>query len=114
ISGFYGSGKSHLAGMLAALWTNIEFPDGATAEGLIPHFPPEVSAPLKELRIAAKRAGGLVAAGDTLGTGPSDPAEATLGIILRATGLPSDLRAAQVAFWLDDTGILENVRSDLG
>ena len=114
ISGFYGSGKSHMASMLAALWTNLEFDDGATAEGLIPHLPPEVSAPLKELRIAAKRFGGVVAAGDTLGTGPSDPAEATLGIILRAVGLPSDLRAAQVALWLDNLDILEAVRKELG
>ena len=94
ISGFYGSGKSHLASMLAALWTNLEFPDGATAEGLVHHLPPEVTAPLKELRIAAQRASGVVAAGDTLGTGPSDPVEATIGIVLRAIGLPSDLRAA--------------------
>src|SRR5258707_4260622 len=114
ISGFYGSGKSHLAGMLAALWTDLKFQDGATAEGLIPHLPPEVSAPLKELRIATKRVGGAVAAGDTLGTGPSDPAEATLGIILRAVGLPSDLRAAQVALWLASLDILDAVRSELG
>ena len=114
ISGFYGSGKSHLASMLASLWTNLVFSDGATAEGLIPHLPPEVSAPLKEFRIAAKRAGGVVAAGDTLGTGPSDPAEATLGIILRAVGLPSDLRAAQVALWLAELDILEPVRRELG
>jgi hypothetical protein len=113
ISGFYGSGKSHLASMLSALWLNLEFNDGATAEGLT-SLPSEVAAPLKELRIAAKRAGGVVAAGDTLGTGADDPAEATLGIILRAVGLPSDLRAAQVAFWLDDTGILEKVRAELG
>jgi hypothetical protein len=58
--------------------------------------------------------GGVVAAGDTLGTGPSDPAEATLGIILRAVGLPSDLRAAQVALWLDSLEILDAVRDDLG
>ena len=114
ISGFYGSGKSHLASMLAALWTNLEFPDGATAEGLVHHLPPEVAAPLKELRIAAQRAGGVVAAGDTLGTGPSDPVEATLGFVLRAVGLPSDLRAAQVAFWLADLGILDSVRASLG
>jgi len=113
ISGFYGSGKSHLASMLAALWTNLQFPDGATAEGLAT-LPPLVAAPLKELRIAAQRAGGVVAAGDTLGTGAEDPAEATLGVILRAVGLPSDLRAAQVAFWLDDTGILGEVRAELG
>ena len=114
ISGFFGSGKSHLASMLAALWTNLEFPDGATAEGLVHHLPPEVAAPLKELRTAARRAGGVVAAGDTLGTGPSDPVEATIGIVLRAVGLPSDLRAAQVAFWLADLGILDNVSASLG
>ena len=113
ISGFYGSGKSHLASMLAALWTNLQFPDGATAEGLVHHLPPEVGAPLKEFRIAAQRARGVVAAGDTLGTGPSDPVEATLGIVLRAVGLPSDLRAAQVAFWLADLGILDSVRASL-
>ena len=55
----------------------------------------------------------MVAAGDTLGTGPADPAEATLGIVLRAVGLPSDLRAAQVAFWLSDLGILDSVRASL-
>jgi hypothetical protein len=114
ISGFYGSGKSHLASMLAALWTNLRFSDGAAAEGLIKHLPPEVRAPLTELRTAAKRAGGVVAAGDTLGTGPSDPAEATLGIILRAVGLPSDLRAAQVALWLASLDILDTVREELG
>ncbi len=114
ISGFYGSGKSHLASMLAALWTNIQFPDGATAEGLIPHLPPEVAAPLKELRTATTRMGGAVAAGDTLGTGPTDPAEATLGIILRAVGLPTDLRAAQVALWLASLDILDDVRNYLG
>ena len=114
LSGFFGSGKSHLASMLAALWTNLEFPDGATAEGLVHHLPPEVAAPLKELRITARRAGGVVAAGDTLGTGPSDPVEATIGIVLRAVGLPSDLRAAQVAFWLADLGILDGVSASLG
>jgi hypothetical protein len=114
ISGFYGSGKSHLASMLAALWTNLRFPDGATAEGLIPKIPTAVAAPLKELRIATTRLGGAVAAGDTLGTGPSDPAEATLGILLRAVGLPSDIRAAQVALWLASLDILEPVRIQLG
>ena len=48
VSGFFGSGKSHLAKMLGALWTNIEFDDGARAEGLIRDLPSPLRAALKE------------------------------------------------------------------
>ncbi len=34
ISGFYGSGKSHLVKMLRALWVDTTFEDGATARGI--------------------------------------------------------------------------------
>ena len=34
ISGFYGSGKSHLAKMLRTLWTDYKFPDGASARSI--------------------------------------------------------------------------------
>lgn len=114
ISGFYGSGKSHLAKVLGALWTNQTFPDGATAEGIIPNIPASVKAGLKELRVAAKRAGGVVVGGDTLGNGPSDPTEATLQIILRAVGLPHQVRAAQVALWLHDEDLLAPMKQALG
>ncbi|WP_170340900.1 BREX system P-loop protein BrxC [Ruegeria arenilitoris] len=114
ISGFYGSGKSHLASMLAALWTNIQFEDGAKAEGLVQDMPSGVAAALRELQTLAKRTGGLVAAGNVIGTGPSSPAEAVLSIILRAAGLPSDVRAAKVALWLNSLGILDQVRNELG
>ena len=48
ISGFYGSGKSLLAAMLGALWSNHAFEDGATAEGLVQSMPAEVRAALRE------------------------------------------------------------------
>ncbi len=114
ISGFYGSGKSHMAKVLGALWTNQTFSDGATAEGVIRHIPPSVKAGLKELRAAARRSGGVVVGGDTLGNGPSDPTEATLQIILRAVGLPSQPRAAQVALWLHDEDLLTPMKAALG
>jgi hypothetical protein len=44
ISGFYGSGKSHLAAVLAALWTNLRFENGAEAEGLVNDMPKDVAA----------------------------------------------------------------------
>jgi hypothetical protein len=34
VSGFFGSGKSHLVKMLRALWVDFELPDGARARGL--------------------------------------------------------------------------------
>jgi hypothetical protein len=84
ISGFYGSGKSLLAAMLGALWTNIEFPDGATAEGLVHNMPSEVKAALRELRNNIRRLGHSVVGGSTLGRGSQHPVKAVLEVILRA------------------------------
>ena len=39
VSGFYGSGKSHLLKMIGHLWVNTEFPDGATARSIVPRLP---------------------------------------------------------------------------
>jgi hypothetical protein len=48
VSGFYGSGKSHLVKMLRALWSDTEFPDGATARG-IANLPQSIQDLLREL-----------------------------------------------------------------
>ena len=66
VSGFYGSGKSHLVKMLRALWSDTEFPDGATARG-IANLPQGIQDLLKELSTVSKRHGGLQAASGTLG-----------------------------------------------
>ena len=90
VSGFYGSGKSHLLKMLGHLWVNTEFPeDGVTARSLVPALPAEVEAALKELDTQARRSGGLHSALGILPSGSSESVRLTiLGILLRSCGLP--------------------------
>ncbi len=58
ISGFFGSGKSHLVKMMRALWVDTPFADGATARG-VATLPDSVADALKELSVEGKRHGGL-------------------------------------------------------
>ena len=60
VSGFYGSGKSHLLKMLCHLWQDTAFPDGATARSLVPDLPQDVRRALLELDIAGRKSGGLI------------------------------------------------------
>ena len=111
VSGFYGSGKSHLVRVLQYLWTDFKFPDGSTAQGLV-NLPSSVSEPLRELRAIGRREGGLWAAAGTLGAGAGDSVRlAFLGIILRAAGLPEKVEPAQFVLWLHREGLLDKVRS---
>ena len=104
ISGFYGSGKSHLAKMLRALWLDTVFPDGATARG-IANLPQATRDHLRELSIQAKRHGGLHAASGTLGSGSSNVRLALLGIVFKSLGLPEQYQKAKFVMWLKKEGI---------
>ena len=59
VSGFYGSGKSHLMRVLEYLWRDYRLPSGVSARTLTT-LPSEIEAHLKELSAAGKRAGGPV------------------------------------------------------
>jgi len=113
ISGFYGSGKSHLAKMLRTLWTDYTFPDGASARSLA-KLPSGVYEHLKDLSIQGKRNGGLHAAAGKLGAGAGDKVRlALLGIVFKSKGLPEKFHQTQFIMWLKHEGLLEAVESGL-
>lgn len=111
VSGFFGSGKSHLVRVLQYLWTDQTLPDGVSASDLV-KLPTSVKDALKELRTQSKRAGGSWSAAGTLGAGASDrPRLAFLSIVLRGAGLPGSVPSARFVLWLDREGALEPVKS---
>src|SRR5439155_27208159 len=81
VSGFYGSGKSHLVRVLEQLWRDVELPGGDRARELVP-LPDDVSDHLAELSTVGKRLGGLWSAAGTLGAGKSDAVPA--GVLVGA------------------------------
>jgi len=113
VSGFFGSGKSHLVKMLRALWVDTIFEDGATARG-IAELPQNIKDLLHELSTQGKRHGGLHAASGTLGAAASGSVRlALLRIIFKSAGLPEQYPVARFVMWLNAEGIYNQVHSQV-
>lgn len=113
VSGFYGSGKSHLVRVLEYLWCDVELPDGASARSLV-RLPVVIETHLRELQTAGRREGGLWAAAGTLGAGAGDNVRlALLGIAFRAAGLPDQYQPARLAIYLKQNGYFDAVAAQL-
>ena len=110
VSGFFGSGKSHLVKMLRFLWTDFEFADGAKARG-IAQLSDEVRDKFQELSIVAKRFGGLHAAAGKLGAGADDDVRLEfLRILFKSVQLPEKYPLARFVLWLKGEGMLQTVK----
>jgi len=111
VSGFYGSGKSHLVRVLEHLWRDVELPNAERARDLVT-LPNEIRDHLTELSTAGKRLGGLWSAAGTLASGRSDAVRlAFLSILFESAGLPPQYEHARFAIWARENGYLDGVRA---
>lgn len=113
MSGFYGSGKSHLCRVLEYLWRDVKLPSGETARSLV-QLPNDIDAHFRELSTAGKRFGGLWSAAGTLGSGRSQAVRlAFLSILFDSAGLPRQYPLARFTLWAQENGYLDKVVGDV-
>lgn len=110
VSGFYGSGKSHLVKMASYLWNDFEFPDGKTARSIRP-LPQDIQDLFVEIDRKQKIQGKLAVAG-TLRDFPSkDIRYSFIQLLLNNLGLPPQYHHFKFIYWAIGEGVYDNLKT---
>ncbi|WP_217922216.1 BREX system P-loop protein BrxC [Miltoncostaea oceani] len=110
VSGFYGSGKSHLVRVLEHLWRDVELPGGERARDLV-RLTDDIRDHLVELTTEGRRRGGLwSAAGSLAGKGESVRL-ALLSVLFENADLPEEYSRARFTIWAQKNGYLDAIRT---
>lgn len=110
VSGFFGSGKSHLVKMLAYLWEDYTFADGASARS-IKQLPTDVSDLFTELDRKQKVQGKLSVVGTLKDFPSADIRYSFLQLVLNALGLPQQFHHFKFVYWAKQEGIYDDLKN---